>query len=197
MGLARWHPGSSTAPARARHRFVTARVEGVDGGEKKQTQVATGSKPAFNQTLEFVVTPSAGVRSCGGDIVLCVWDKYLFKECLVRARPLAAPCRLRALLLGHHAALRCVRDFLHAPLMKQASQRSLQSHTCTHVVIGLALPAGVLSMAVPDACVRSRVPCDPPHLKPCHQPMSESAIVRHARRARPASRWRRSSAAAQ
>jgi hypothetical protein len=100
---------------------VAARVEGVDGGEKKQTQVATGSKPTFNQTLEFVVTPSEGVRSCGGDIVLCVWDKYLFKECLVRGRPLAAPCRLRALLQGHHTALRCMRAGLLTHAVDEAS----------------------------------------------------------------------------
>lgn len=65
--------------------FVTARVEGMDGGEKKQSQVVTGSKPTFNQTLQFVVTPSARANGDGGDLVLCVWDRYLFKECRVRA----------------------------------------------------------------------------------------------------------------
>ena len=49
-------------------------------------QVVTGSKPTFNQTLQFVVTPSARARGDGGDLVLCVWDRYLFKEC--RARPI-------------------------------------------------------------------------------------------------------------
>lgn len=72
----------------SRTSFVMVRVEGVDGGETKQTQVATGSKPAFNQTLEFVVTPAPGARGCGGDVVLYVSDKYMFKECLVRI-----PCR--------------------------------------------------------------------------------------------------------
>ena len=49
-------------------------------------QVVTGSKPTFNQTLQFVVTPSARARGDSGDLVLCVWDRYLFKEC--RARPM-------------------------------------------------------------------------------------------------------------
>ena len=72
---------------------MTARVEGMDGGEKKQSQVVTGSKPAFNQTLQFVVTPAARAPSAGGDLVLCVWDRYLLKECLVRAPPLSSGAR--------------------------------------------------------------------------------------------------------
>ena len=73
--------------------FVTARVEGMEGGEKKQTQLATGKKPTFNQTLEFVVTPAPGANSSDCQLVLCVWDRYLFKECL------ACP----ASFCGHHS----------------------------------------------------------------------------------------------
>ena len=56
----------------------------MEGGEKKQTQLATGKKPTFNQTLEFVVTPAPGASSSVCQLVLCVWDRYLFKECLAR-----------------------------------------------------------------------------------------------------------------
>lgn len=36
--------------------FVTARVEGMDGGEKKQSQVKEQGGQHNNQTLQFVVT---------------------------------------------------------------------------------------------------------------------------------------------
>ena len=154
----RWHKGSATAPACAWGRFVTARVEGVDGGEKKQTQVATGSKPTFNQTLEFVVTPSAGARGCGGDIVLCVWDKYLFKECLVRARPLASPCRQRALLPEHRIAPRCVWGCLHVASTKHSLPPEVAKPASRSHCIGFAFPKRPASrVVVLTACVRSRV----------------------------------------
>ncbi|KAK9838568.1 hypothetical protein WJX81_007714 [Elliptochloris bilobata] len=82
---------------------VMARVEGMDGGDKKQTQVVSGSKPSFNQTLEFVVTPAAPAHGSGGDLVLVVWDKYLFKECLGEVRIPMARIREECTLTGHFA----------------------------------------------------------------------------------------------